>query len=100
MDTTIRITAQFYENYAIGPNGPEGAPYWKAKGGHEFILKADSDLVMYAPNLKDILTEMVADQSNQYEKFVYIGHEVQFSEPSELSSEIFLTKVRNQFENA
>jgi hypothetical protein len=100
MDTTIRITAQFYENYAIGPNGPEGTPHWKAKGGHEFIIKADSDLVMYAPNLKDILTEMVADQSNQYERFEYIDHEVQFSEPSELSAEIFLTKVRNQFENA
>jgi hypothetical protein len=100
MDTTIRITAQFYENYAIGPNGPEGAPHWKPKGGHEFILRVDSDTVMYAPNLKDILTEMVADQSNQYEKFEYIEHEVQFSAPSELSAEIFLTKVRNQFENA
>ena len=100
MDTTIRITAQFYENYAIGHNGPTGAPYWKAKGGHEFILKVDSDLAMYAPNLKDILSDMVADQSNQYERFEYIDHEMVFSEPTELSAEIFSTKVRNQFENA
>jgi hypothetical protein len=100
MDTTIRITAQFHENYNIGPNGPEGTPYWKPKGTHEFILKADSDLVTYAPNLKDILIEMVSDQSNQYEKFEYIDHEVQFFKPSELSAELFLTKVRNQFENA
>jgi hypothetical protein len=42
----------------------------------------------------------VADQSNQYERFEYIDHEMVFSEPSELSAEIFLTKVRNQFENA
>lgn len=100
MDTTIRITAQFYENYAIGPNGPTGTPYWKAKGGHEFILKVDSDVAMYAPNLKDILKDMVADQSNQYEKFEYIDHEMVFSKPTELSADIFLTKVRNQFELA
>lgn len=100
MDTTIRITAQFYENYAIGPNGPEGTPYWKPKGGHEFIIKANSDAVMYAPDLKEILTDMVAEQSNDYEKFEYIDHEVIFSEPTELSSEGFLTKVQQQFQSA
>lgn len=100
MDTTIRITAQFYENYAIGPNGPEGAPYWKPKGGHEFIIKADSDMVMYAEDLKSILTEMVAEQSNDYEKFEYIDHEVIFSKPTELSSEVFESKVSKQFQSA
>ena len=100
MDTTIRITAQFYENYAIGPNGLEGTPYWKPKGGHEFIIKANSDVVMYADDLKAILTDMVAEQSNDYEKFEYIDHEVIFSEPTELSSEGFLTKVQQQFQSA
>lgn len=100
MDTTIRITAQFYENYAIGPNGLEGAPYWKPKGGHEFIIKANSYDVMYAHNLTEILTEMVAEQSNDYEKFEYIDHEVIFSEPTELSAEVFESKVNEQFENA
>lgn len=98
MTTTIRITAQLYENYNFYPNGPTGSPYWKAKGGHEFIIKADEDLVMYAPNLKDILIDMVADQSNQHERFEYIDHELVFSKPTELSSEIFSTKVGNQFE--
>ena len=99
MDTpiTIRITAQYYENYAIGPNGPEGTPHWKPKGSHEFIIKTESDIVMYAPNLKDILIQMVAEQSNDYEKFEYIEHNVQFSEPTELSAYAFLTKVRKQF---
>ena len=97
MDTTIRITAQYYENYAIGPNGLEGTPYWKPKGGHEFIIKADSDMVMYADNLKEILTEMVAAQSNDYEKFEYIDHDVQFSEPTVLSTEDFISKVQKQF---
>lgn len=100
MDTTIRITAQYYENYAIGPNGPEGTPHWKPKGGHEFTVKVDSDVAMYALNLKGILKDMVADQSNRYERFEYIDHEMIFSEPTELSAEIFSTKVRNQFENA
>ena len=100
MDTTIRITAQYYENYAIGPNGPEGTPYWKPKGGHEFIVKADSDIVMYADDLKEILIEMVAAQSNDYEKFEYIDHDVQFSEPTLLSTEDFISKVRKQFQSA
>lgn len=100
MDTTIRITAQFYENYAIGPNGLEGAPYWKPKGGHEFIIKADSDMVIYADDLKTILTEMVAEQSNDYEKFEYIDHEVIFSKPTELSSKVFESKVSKQFQSA
>jgi len=97
MDTTIRITAQYYENYAIGPNGLEGAPYWKPKGGHEFIIKADSDVVIYADDLKEILIEMVAAQSNDYEKFEYIDHDVQFSEPTLLSTEDFISKVQKQF---
>jgi len=97
MDTTIRITAQYYENYAIGPNGLEGAPYWKPKGGHEFIIKADSDVVIYADDLKEILIEMVAAQSNDYEKFEYIDHDVQFSEPTILSTEDFISKVQKQF---
>ena len=94
---TIRITAQYYENYAIGPNGLEGAPYWKPKGGHEFIIKADSDVVIYADDLKEILIEMVAAQSNDYEKFEYIDHDVQFSEPTLLSTEDFISKVQKQF---
>ena len=97
MDTTIRITAQYYENYAIGPNGLEGAPYWKPKGGHEFIIKADSDVVIYADDLKEILIEMVAAQSNDYEKFEYIDHDVQFSKPTILSTEAFNSEVKKQF---
>jgi len=93
MDTTIRITAQYYENYGFY----EGTEHWKPKGGHEFIVKADSNMVMYADDLKEILIEMVAAQSNDYEKFEYIDHDVQFSEPTLLSTEDFISKVQKQF---
>ena len=93
MDTTIRITAQYYENYGLY----EGTEHWKPKGGHEFIIKADSNMVMYADDLKEILIEMVAAQSNDYEKFEYIDHDVQFSEPTLLSTEDFISKVQKQF---
>ena len=104
MDTTIRITAQFYENYNVGPNGVntygDGQPHWKPKGGREFIIKADSDTIIYADNVEEILTKMVADQSNDYEKFEYLDHEVIFFEPTELSSEDFESKVNEQYESA
>ena len=49
MDTTIRITTQYYENY-----GDSTSPHWKPKGGFEFMIKADADFVMYVPNLKAV----------------------------------------------
>lgn len=98
MDTKIRITAQYYENYAIGPNGLEGAPYWKPKGGHEFIIEgADSDAVLYAHDLEAILTKMVSDQSNDYAKYEYRDHEVIFTEATKLSVEQFNKELENQF---
>jgi hypothetical protein len=41
-NSLVRITAQYYENY-----GSSEAPHWKPKGGHEFSLRADSDLFFY-----------------------------------------------------
>jgi hypothetical protein len=93
MDTTIRITTQYYENY-----GDSTSPHWKPKGGFEFMIKADADFVMYVPNLKAVLADMVANESNSHEKFEYIDHEVLFTEPFQLSTEDFENRVRAQYE--
>jgi hypothetical protein len=95
METTIRITTQYYENY-----GDSIKPYWKPKGGFEFIIKADADLIMYVPDLKTVLSQMVAEESNTHEKFEYIDHDVIFTEPFQLSTEKFESLVKEQFQNA
>jgi hypothetical protein len=94
MDVTIRISAQYYENYS-----DTDTPYWKPKGGHEFTIKADADTIFYTydSNLKEILSKMVADESDSHNKYEYIDHEVIFFEPTELSNDKFekllMTKV-------
>tara|TARA_B100002019_G_C21122362_1_gene524026 strand:- start:501 stop:803 length:303 start_codon:yes stop_codon:yes gene_type:complete len=84
--TTLIINAQYYENYAIGPNGLEGAPYWKPKGGHEFVINGfDPDDLFYdEENVVSAIKSLVANQSNDYEKFEYISHELKFGEPTEI----------------
>jgi hypothetical protein len=93
---TIRISTQYYENYSHGSN----SPHWKPKGTFEFMIKADADLIFYATDLKEILSNMVTAQSNDHEKFEYIDHEISFTEPFLLSTEEFENNVRNQFEAA
>ena len=94
MDVTIRISAQYYENYS-----DTDTPYWKPKGGHEFTIKADADTIFYTydSNLKEILSKMVADESDSHNKYEYLGHEVKFFEATELSNDKFekllMTKV-------
>ena len=94
MEVTIRISAQYYENYS-----DTDTPYWKPKGGHEFTIKADADTIFYTydSNLKEILSKMVADESDSHNKYEYIDHEVIFFEPTELSNDKFekllMTKV-------
>ena len=94
MDVTIRISAQYYENYS-----DTDTPYWKPKGGYEFTIKADADTIFYTydSNLKEILSKMVADESDSHNKYEYIDHEVIFFEPTELSNDKFekllMTKV-------
>ena len=94
MEVTIRITAQYYENYS-----DTDTPYWKPKCGHEFTIKADADTIFYTydSDLKEILSKMVADESDSHNKYEYLGHEVKFFEATELSNDKFekllMTKV-------
>ena len=93
MEATIIISTQYYENY-----GDSQRPHWKPKGGFQFKVVANDELIMYTHDLKAILTEMVAEQSNDHEMFEYIEHEVHFTDPYQLSTMQFEQRVREQFE--
>tara|TARA_R110001606_G_scaffold62592_1_gene145530 strand:- start:2 stop:343 length:342 start_codon:yes stop_codon:yes gene_type:complete len=79
MDCKIIINSQYYQNYS-----DTDTPYWKPKGGHEFQIEVNSDVLMYSNELEKHLTKMVSKQSDGHEKFEYIGHEVQFQKPTML----------------
>jgi len=78
MNVNILVSAQYYENYS-----DTETPYWKPKGGMDFIFPADSDLVMYTPEplLVSALSRLVEAQSNGYARYEYLSHEVKFFEP-------------------
>lgn len=82
MDTLITITAQYYENYNTSG---EGTPYWKAKGGQTFTLRADADSFMYAKEFcVEAIQQLLARESNDYCRYEYVDHDLIFSEPIEL----------------
>ena len=76
----IQVTAQYYENYNTSG---EGVPYWKPKGGVDFLFPVESDLVTYAPLgvLETALTKMVEAQSDSHSRYEYLEHEVKFGKP-------------------
>jgi len=76
MNCTVKVMAQYFENYS-----DTKTPYWKPKGGQEFEIVMNSDVIMYSDDLKTHLTEMVAAQSSEYMKYEYIEHDVQFKKP-------------------
>ena len=81
MDVKIIINSQYYQNYS-----DTDTTYWKPKGGHEFQIVVDSNVLMYSNELEKHLTKIVSKQSDEREKFEYRGHEVQFSDPTMLGS--------------
>jgi len=89
---TIQILTQYYENYGFH----EGTEHWKPKGGFEFTVEVDSDILMYTNDLKAILTQMVKEQSTELERFEYIEHSVSFSEPYQLDTERFIELVKQE----
>ena len=87
---TIQILTQYYENYGFH----EGTEHWKPKGGFDFTVEVDSDILMYTRDLKAILSQMVKEQSTELERFEYIEHSVSFSEPHQLDTERFIELVK------
>lgn len=84
MTVTVRVLAQYWENY----NVDGGEPHWKPKNGHEFLFEGvDSDTVLYADDLRAALAQLVASESDDMNKFEYRHHEVIFHEPTKLKSD-------------
>ena len=93
MTVTVRVLAQYWENY----NVDGGKPYWKPKNGHEFLFEnVDSDTVMYANDLEKVLSELVANESDDMNKFEYRDHEVIFHEPTKLKSDLLEQAIIKQ----
>ena len=67
----ISISTQYHENYS-----DTDTPYWKPKGEQVFEIEISYDILMYCNNLQKILTEMVAEESNEHAKYTYLSHEV------------------------
>ena len=76
-DTLVRITAQIHENY-----GSAEAPYWKAKGGQEFYLRADADDFFYGEETcKKAIDKILTDRSDDRYRYTRLDHELVFLEP-------------------
>ena len=98
MDCKLIVGCQYFENYNVGPNGFGEVPHWKPKGGHEFEIEVNSDVLLYSNDLVKHLTKMVEAQSTIAEKFEYRDHELKWSEPSVLSTEKLYELINNENE--
>ena len=98
MDCKLIVGCQYFENYNVGPEGFGEVPHWKPKGGHEFEIEVNSDVLLYSNDLVKHLTKMVEAQSTIAEKFEYRDHELNWSEPSVLSTEKLYELINNENE--
>ena len=92
MNATIKIQAQYYENYGFN----EGTERWKPKGGADFEVQCNSDLLMYSDkdDLIETIKTQLAKRSNEHSRYTYIEHSVVFGKTEELSQEIFESTLR------
>jgi hypothetical protein len=81
---SIRVTAQYRENY-----GDINTPYWKMKGGKEFVFNNVDDSVMYAGKneVSNIISKMLTERSNDMFSYELIEWDWVFGEPTVLSTE-------------
>ena len=103
MKTLVIITAQTYENYgAHNWNGQGDCPQaWKPKGSQTFTLRVNSDAFLYmADECVKAIHSLLAEQSNNFERFTYIEHELVFHEPIALSDEKFEVFLQAEAEKA
>ena len=92
MNATIKITAQYYENYGFH----EGTERWKPKGGADFEIECNSDLLLYADN-SDILTAIetaLEKASDELSRYTYIEHDVVFGKTQVLDQAEFESQLR------
>ena len=91
MNCTVKIMTQYHENYS-----DTNTPYWKPKGGQEFQIVIDSDVVMYSNDLVKHLMDIVSAQSDEHNKYSYLEHDVEFIKPVVLDSELLLNLIRKE----
>jgi len=98
MKSKLLIHSQYKENYAAHDwDGVGDCPQsWKSKGGHTFEIEVDSDVIMYSTNLESHLQMVVANQCNTFEKFEYIGYELELAKPSKLDSELLYSLINEE----
>ena len=85
LETLVRIESQYYENY-----GSAEAPHWKPKGGQEFTVRIDSDIIFYnKEGAESVIAHMLDDRSNEYVRYELIYMEPVFCEPIALDVDIF-----------
>ena len=87
----ILVHTQYEENYGHY----EGNFHWKKKGGHTFQIEMDSDIIMYS-NPEEVFGKMLEGQSNDLERFVYAGHEIQFHVPTVLGTQDDYVKTNQE----
>ena len=83
MKVNLLVNCQYFENYNVGPEGFGEVPYWKPKGGHQFLMPVDSDTIMYCDQheIEDAIKVLVEKQNTVACRFQFIDFEVQWSEP-------------------
>jgi hypothetical protein len=101
MQVKIEVQAQYLENYNVDGEGfnncGDKKPYWKPKGGQEFIFPVDSDWAMYVnkEEMIEAIDQMLANYSDIGSKYEYRDHEVVFGDSivleglQEIRAEIF-----------
>ena len=95
----IIISSQYWENYAVGPEGFYDEPYWKPKGGAEFWVSVDSDVLLAGEEqIEKVLSKMVEEQSNEACNYEYRSYEIWWGEPTPLDSNEFQSKLEKEYE--
>lgn len=100
MKSTVIISAQYKENYGAHDWDGIGAcpQHWKNKGGFQFTLPVDSDHLMYGEaNCIEVFEQMLLEESNDYEAFEYIDHQIQWSVPTKLDEAKFEKLIKKSF---
>ena len=91
MNVQIRISAQVQENYS-----DNNTPYWKMKGGQEFIIdNVDSDVAMYTTSNKmdSVIQNILDEYSNSHTRYTLIEWEVIFSSPIVMDTDNFMWEL-------
>jgi len=87
MKSNVIIRAQYYENYNVGPDGFGETPYWKPKGGMEFIIEMDTDIIFYCDNPEKVFQKMLDKHESIAERFEFVDYEIQWQDPIPLGTE-------------